>query len=296
MAHVIPVTSCKPTISPGWNQCFDSRESSLWNVLNTCHTSQRKAVRGLDDYTADDLNGSQALEEIVSSKIPEDLRKDYTNMLCNSKRYLKAQYIVSIADESNEVASHYRILALSEVDDDGSFSEECEHFHNKVCPECEALLVVLQKIKEAIPENDKEPFYEVEQARQSILERQRHIIRGTQQEAGKKVLLDMVNSNTVCWLRDWGMKILPEKYREAMQDWFGKRGISNNVDCIFYEDEADKTMKKATYYTTVDQCIQDANAALCVFYHVLNQIKSDFPLEKTLWTEVIMRVVIQVQL
>ena len=24
MAHVIPVTSCKLTISPGWNQCFDS--------------------------------------------------------------------------------------------------------------------------------------------------------------------------------------------------------------------------------------------------------------------------------
>ena len=106
-------------------------ESSLWNVLNTFHTNQRKAVRGLDVYTADGLNGFQALEEIVSSKIPEDLRKDYTNMLCNSKRYLKAQYIVSIADESNEVASHYKMLALSEVDDDGSFSEECEHFHNK---------------------------------------------------------------------------------------------------------------------------------------------------------------------
>ena len=59
--------------------------------------------------------------------------------------------------------------------------------------------MVLQKIKEAIPENDKESFYEVEQARQSILEWQRHIIRGTQQEAGKKVLLDMVNSNTVYW-------------------------------------------------------------------------------------------------
>ena len=24
MAHVIPVTSCKLTISPGWSQCFDS--------------------------------------------------------------------------------------------------------------------------------------------------------------------------------------------------------------------------------------------------------------------------------
>ena len=78
------------------------------------------------------------------------------------------------------------------------------------------------------------------------------------------------------------MKILPEKYREAMQDWFGKRGISNHVDCIFYEDEADKTMKKATYYTTVDQCIQDAHAVWCIFDHVLNQIKSDFPLIKNI--------------
>ena len=89
-------------------------ESSLWNVLHTCHTSQRKAVRCLDDYTADGLNGLQALEEFVSSKIPGDLRKDYTNMLCDSKRYLTAQYIVSIADESNEVASHCKIPALGE--------------------------------------------------------------------------------------------------------------------------------------------------------------------------------------
>ena len=78
------------------------------------------------------------------------------------------------------------------------------------------------------------------------------------------------------------MEILPEKYKEAMQDWFGKRGISNHVDCNFYEDEADKTMKKATYYTTIDQCTQDANAVLCVFVHVLNQIKSYFPLVKNI--------------
>ena len=67
-----------------------------------------------------------------------------------------------------------------------------------------------------------------------------------------------------------------------MQDWFGKREVSKHVDCIFYEDEADKTMKKATYYTTVDQCTQDANAVLCVIDHVLNQIKSDFSLVKTI--------------
>ena len=31
MAHVIPVTSCKLTISPGWSQCFDSiLEPSSW--------------------------------------------------------------------------------------------------------------------------------------------------------------------------------------------------------------------------------------------------------------------------
>ena len=77
---------------------------------------------------------------------------------------------MSIVDESNEVANHCKILALSEADDDGSFSEECEHFHDKVCSDCETLLMVIQKIKEAIPENDKESFYEVEQARQSISE------------------------------------------------------------------------------------------------------------------------------
>ena len=43
----------------------------------------------------------------------------------------------------------------------------------------------------------RSPLYEAEQAGQSTLEWQRHIIRGAQQEAGKKVLLDMVNSNSL---------------------------------------------------------------------------------------------------
>ena len=68
---------------------------------------------------------------------------------------------------------------------------------------------------------------------EEILEWQRHILRGVQQELGKKALLDKIGPTTCYWLKDWGMKYIPLRHRESTKDWFGKRDISNHIDCVF---------------------------------------------------------------
>jgi hypothetical protein len=123
---------------------------------------------------------------------------------------------------------------------------------------------------------------EIDAALQSIFEWQRHLIRGIQQDKGKQDIAGNIPPNSVLWIRDWGMKILPQRFREPMSDWFGKRGIANHVDSIFICDEKGN-ITKVTYITLVENCIQDAYAVLCVFKHVLIQLMKDFPTINTIY-------------
>jgi len=111
---------------------------------------------------------------------------------------------------------------------------------------------------------------------ESIINWQKHIIRGAQQDLGKEVMLKKAGRRTIYWLRDWGMKIIPQKYREKQVDWFGKKGISNHIDCVYSKDKTGQ-LKKVTYVTFIDNCTQDSYAVLCLYKHVLKQIIIDFP-------------------
>ena len=54
MAHVIPVTSCKLTISPGWSQCFDSilePSSGQHNNIESKHWLHPGEIVSLHDVT-----------------------------------------------------------------------------------------------------------------------------------------------------------------------------------------------------------------------------------------------------
>lgn len=73
------------------------------------------------------------------------------------------------------------------------------------------------------------------------------------------------------------MKILPMRFREKMNEWFGKRGMSMHVDVLFFMDPMTRKLKKVTYFTLMDDCKQDMFAVACVFKHVLLQLCQDLP-------------------
>ena len=254
-------------------------------------------MQGLDDYTANGLTGFDRLHSVVNGlKIDTEKKKLLKLKLVKAKRYLKGQYPVNVKSEETAIASHCRIFALSDPDDP-KFSLDCDHSHlHFACSECSNLQETLAEIKKMVPADDEDSLYEVVTGSEEILEWQRHILRGVQQELGKKALLDKIGPTTCYWLKDWGMKYIPLRYRESTKDWFGKRGISNHIDCVFLQDPEDSTkIKKFTYYTIIDKVNQDGAAVLCTNLSMsYNKYNSTFPISKPLMTVAIIQPVTQV--
>ena len=110
----------------------------------------------------------------------------------------------------------------------------------------------------------------------SILEWMRHILIGVQTQKTKEMIMKDLSESKAMVIREWMMKIIPQKYREKMEEWFGKKGISGHVNCFFLRNSEEKLVK-ATYFTFIDKCSQDMAASSCVFKNDLEQFRTDFP-------------------
>ena len=69
-------------------------DTSLWRVLHRINPSQRKALAGLDDFTAARMNGFQVLLGIAEKW------KDIAKSLHKGKRYLKSNYPAKCSEDS----------------------------------------------------------------------------------------------------------------------------------------------------------------------------------------------------
>ena len=77
-------------------------DTSLWRVLpNGINPSQRKALPGLDDFTAAGMNGFQVLLGIAENWKYQDITKS----LHKGKRYLKSNYPAKCSEDSTTTDS-----------------------------------------------------------------------------------------------------------------------------------------------------------------------------------------------
>lgn len=262
-------------------------KSSLMRLLNSFNPSQRRFLSGLDNTTADGLNGFSILNDLVK-KLDIDIfhQECLSEKIDMGKRYLKTMYKVH-CKKSSLCASHCTQFSLSSPNDI-DFRVICDHEHTIKCLECESLMSTLDEIfikvkdlKDCAEKN--EIVYDFNIARKHIVEYMRHIIRSVQQEKAKTIALDQTDEETAFWLQDWSQKILPQNYREKQQDYYGKRGISMHVDV--FVTQVNGTLKKAVYFTVLESCDQDSVSTLCVSEHALNQFKLDFPDTKKLYVK-----------
>ena len=103
----------------------------------------------------------------------------------------------------------------------------------------------------------------------------KHIIQDCQQEKAKRDTLQNLGDKDIFWIKDWLLKILPRKFREPQQDYFGKKGMSQHVDVIYMKKE--DNLHKYVYFTLLQKCDQNMAQTLSVTGHVFKQIKADFP-------------------
>ena len=87
-------------------------DTSLWRVLHRINPSQRKALAGLDDFTAAGMNSFQVLLGIAAKWKYQDIAKS----LHKGKRYLESNYPAKCSEDST-FCSHSTAFALSDTTD-----------------------------------------------------------------------------------------------------------------------------------------------------------------------------------
>ena len=77
-------------------------------------------------------------------------------------------------------------------------------------------------------------------------------------------------------IMDWAMKFHPMKFRERMDDFFGKCGRSWQVTCAIKREDDDR-LEVDTFVHLFDSCVQDWFSVASVIEHTLSLVKMENP-------------------
>ena len=132
----------------------------------------------------------------------------------------------------------------------GDFSEICFcDDHQTVCKECVNHIETFSEIDEMLDAMDNKWLkHKFKQASHDILQLKMHQLRAVHQDRAKTELLDRLSEKRALIIFDFAMKYLPQKYRKAQVDFFGKKGLSWHVMvCIWKTSSGDMHMKTIVY-------------------------------------------------
>ena len=86
-----------------------------------------------------------------------------------------------------------------------------------------------------------------------IIEHIKHLVRDVQQSKAKSYAFDKVDNNSAFWLCDFSQKIIPIKYCESQKEYFGKKGMTLDIDVFFYK--SNDSIQKQVYMTAATRCV-----------------------------------------
>ena len=203
-------------------------------VLEECKFSQRKQITGLDNYTGDGLEGFRILNGLVDKlEVNVDEKKRLRSSVMSALAYLKGSYRSHVTKRVSTCPTHCCMFALSNPLD-RELMTVCDHDHDDIRNDCENVFKCLDQVNEMICKSvqdgvKEEHLCDVEVAVMYITEWMRHILRAAHTQDTKKTILENMDESSAMLIGDWMMKILHQYFREKMENWFGKRGISGHV-------------------------------------------------------------------
>ena len=250
-------------------------ESSLWRILRALKPSQRKNLAGLDDITAAGMNGFSELDNFLCQLRQH---KPLISQLERGKRYLKTVYQTHCSVDS-EIVTHNSTFALSTLDNipEVPVSE-------RVCADCFSLASALNDcISIATAGGNEETIYDVKRWVDDVIKYWQHQIRDFQQRQAKMYCFDNLDNKTGFWLKDFGQKILPIRYREGQREYFGKKGMTNHIDVFI--SKYGENLIKYVYLTFIFRSNQAMVDVLNIGDHVLSQFKLDCPTVENLFAK-----------
>ena len=106
-------------------------------------------------------------------------------------------------------------------------------------------------------------LYETKEAEFLIRKWMGQTLSNSQQSLAKPELVPAISEDTCYVVSDYAMKWMPQKKKEHPEDWYGKKGLSWHVSCIFHKQDGE--LVKTTFVTSVDNCKQSGEDAVnCV--------------------------------
>ena len=144
-------------------------DTSLWRVLpNRINPSQRKALAGLDGFTAAGMNGFQVLLGIAENWKYQDIVKS----LHKGKRYLKSNYPAKCSEDSTTT--------------DSDLSQPQQVIHDEDCPDYVGLILAINQVCDLVSESkDEDLLYHFNVAAADVKAYIKHQICDVQQKLAK---------------------------------------------------------------------------------------------------------------
>jgi len=260
-------------------------ERTLFRIIDVCAASTQKSLQGLDYFSTEGAQGFEVLENVID-KLEESgamstWAKEAKNILKETRRYLKTDYKSHIGG-NEQCADHCTYYSLSDPQVE-AFAKECSHAHDTSCDMCSKIDEILVGITKMIslPElhlSDQEQShirFDVEHATEAIYIWKAHLIRTVNQERAKQDTLNFLSDEKILVVMDWAMKYLPNRYREQMSDFYGKRGKSWHVSCIVHKPNDDYEVE--TIVHLFDSCTQDWFSVASILENVLVTVKQEHP-------------------
>lgn len=256
---------------------------SLYRMIEVCAASQQKSLAGLDNTTAEGNEAIDNMAEIVTSLgshgADADWVKDAQRRLKEGKRYLKTEFKAHVGREEG-CADHCTTYALSDANEE-RFARKCLQAHDVHCNNCMSLEKVVQDIQDKIDsasmsaEEKNRNKHECKQNVDAIKAWKAHLLRTVNQEEAKQDALSALDDETCLIVMDWAMKFLPQRYRERMSEFFGKRGRSWHVSAVITKKEG--KLESECFVHILDTCTQNSFAVASIIEHLLKFIKQETP-------------------
>ena len=109
----------------------------------------------------------------------------------------------------------------------------------------------------------------------SIRDWKTHLLRTVKQEEGKQYVLHQLDLKLCLVVMDWAMKYFPQRYRERMGEFFGKRGRSWHVSALITKQV--QTFQVECFVHIFDNCTQNSFAVSSIIEHLLKTVKKESP-------------------
>ena len=103
-----------------------------------------------------------------------------------------------------------------------------------------------------------------------------HQLRVVHQDQARLDVIDKLCESKVLITQDFAMTFLPMQFREAQNDFFGKRGLSWHITVVLRRSAAGQ-LESQSFIHILEKSLQDSQAVVPIMAHVLTCLKKQHP-------------------